>query len=76
VKANSSTTTALRELERQEVAQLHVMTDQAWALRESPYLFDAVEAIVDWFDRRHERRWERRGDSFSRVLRVLRETKP
>jgi hypothetical protein len=52
------------------------MTDQAWALRESPYLFDAVEAIVDWFDRRHERRWERRGDSFSRVLRVLRETKP
>jgi hypothetical protein len=43
-----------------EEAQLRRLTDQAWELKGSGYLRDAVEAIVDWEQRTFPDRLERR----------------
>jgi hypothetical protein len=43
-----------------EERELRALTDQAWELRETPYLRDACEAILDFWDRRWLRRHERR----------------
>lgn len=43
-----------------EQLQLATLVGQAWELRETPYTDDAVDAIVDWHDRRHIQAFERR----------------
>lgn len=45
-------------LSSEELA-LFALVSQAFELRQTPYLHDAVEAIADWHDRRHLRRYER-----------------
>jgi hypothetical protein len=59
-------------------SELRAMTDQAWELRAagSPYFVDAVEAIVEWHERRHLRRFERRQQDLVDLKRLLRETDP
>jgi hypothetical protein len=52
-------------------AQLRSLVDQAWDLRETPYYRDALNAIVDLYDRRHDiiaRDHERELDEFARLL--------
>jgi hypothetical protein len=54
--------------------ELARLTAQAFDLRESSYFRDAIQAIVDWFERRHERRLDRRDDGFARLVRLLERT--
>lgn len=42
-----------------EERELRALVDQAFELRGTPYLRDAVAAIVDWFERRYLRGYER-----------------
>jgi hypothetical protein len=64
--------------------ELRVLTDQAWELRDSPYFLDACAAIVEWFERRHLRRFERgeelraaaRRARNAHLIALLRETNP
>lgn len=51
---------------------LRVLVAQAWELRASPYLRDAVEAIVDAHDRRALEEFERRQESEARLFRLFR----
>jgi hypothetical protein len=41
-----------------EDRELRALVDQAFDLRGTPYLRDAVEAIVEWHQRRYLRRYE------------------
>jgi len=59
-----------------EDAQLHALVDQAWDLRDSGYVIDAVDAIVSWHERRHLRALEQHQESLGRLVRLLRETNP
>jgi hypothetical protein len=43
-----------------EDAQLRRLTDQAYDLRETPYLGDACQAVVDWHERTLPDRLDRR----------------
>lgn len=51
--------------------ELRALVDQAWELRDGPYLDDAVAAIVDWHERRHLRELERRQEHDARIPRLL-----
>jgi hypothetical protein len=42
-----------------EDRELRALVDQAFDLRGSPYVLDAVQAIVHWHERRYLRRHER-----------------
>jgi hypothetical protein len=53
-----------------DVHELRALTDQAWELRDSPYLLDACQAIVDWHERRFLRRYERRQERAARLVRA------
>jgi hypothetical protein len=58
-----------------EQEELRVLVYQACELRESPYLRDACEAIVEWAGRRPLARLERaQGWTVSRLVRLLDET--
>jgi hypothetical protein len=46
-----------------EQAQLRRLSDQAFDLRETPYLVDACQAIVDWHERTLPDRLERHARS-------------
>jgi hypothetical protein len=58
--------------------ELRAVTDQAWELKAagSPYLVDAVAAIVEWHERRFLSRLERRQQDLVDLKRLLRETDP
>jgi hypothetical protein len=57
-----------------EDLELRALVDQAFELRETPYVLDAVEAIVDWWDRRYLRARERRDQEFAELVRLLERT--
>jgi hypothetical protein len=57
-----------------EDRELRALVDQAFELRETPYVLDAVEAIVDWWDRRYLRARERRDQEFAELVRLLERT--
>jgi hypothetical protein len=48
------------------------LTDQAWELRQTPYLRDACEAIIEWHERRHLRRLEREQERAAALARLMR----
>lgn len=54
--------------------ELARLVGQAFDLRGTGYLRDAVQAIEDWFERRHERRLNRRDTGFARLVRLLERT--
>ena len=58
-----------------ETDELYLLVAQAWELREhgSPYLLDACQAIVDWYERRRQARLEREREQDARIVRLLRE---
>lgn len=57
--------------------QLAALVGLAWEHRHNPAeLREHIAAIIDWRDRRHVRRFERRQRSTAAVLQVLRETDP
>jgi hypothetical protein len=43
-------------LNQRELAELRGLVDQAWSLRDGPWLTDAVAAIIDWRLRTEVRR--------------------
>jgi hypothetical protein len=53
--------------------ELRALVDQAWELKvnSSPYFHDAIQAICDWHDRRHLRRFERRQMSVAALNRLF-----
>jgi hypothetical protein len=53
-------------------AELKAICAQAWELRDSGYLIDAVRSIEDWHDRRHLRALERREEHQAYLIRLLR----
>jgi hypothetical protein len=57
-----------------EEEELRALVITAMDLRGTGYLRDAVEAIVEWHDRRHLRRYERKQEERARLARLLRET--
>lgn len=66
-------------VEPTELQELRGLVGQAFELRGSPYIFEAVGAIEEWHDRRHVRRLEQaqeRSARWLRLLRLLRETAP
>jgi hypothetical protein len=58
----------------EEDRELAALVAQAFELRGTPYLRDAVEAIVDWHDRRQLRRYEREQRARAALIQLLRET--
>jgi hypothetical protein len=56
--------------------KLEALVGQAFELRDSPYLRDAVEAIVEHHDRRALTEFERRQQQLADLRRLLRETAP
>jgi hypothetical protein len=59
-----------------ELRELRRLTDQAFDLRETPYLRDAIAAIEDWWERRHTRALDREEEQLAFLLRVLDSTDP
>jgi hypothetical protein len=60
-----------------EELELRALVGHAWESGSDPErLRKAVDAIIDWHDRRHIRAYERRLRSRAAVLQVLRETNP
>jgi hypothetical protein len=57
-----------------EELELRALVCLAWDRRGQPDVREAVDAIVDWLDRRHVRAYERRQRSTAAVMQVLRET--
>ena len=57
-----------------EEEELRAFVLQAWELRGTPYLVDAVAAIVDWAERLPLTRLERRQGRHAWLVRLLRET--
>jgi hypothetical protein len=55
-----------------EESELRALTDQAWELRQTPYLRDACEAIIEWHGRRHLRRLEREQERAAALARLMR----
>jgi len=64
------------ELTQYEELELRALCGLAWERRGEPDFREHVDAITDWFDRRHIRALERRQRSHAAVLQVLRETNP
>jgi len=64
------------ELTQDEELELRALCGLAWERRGKPDFREHVDAITDWFDRRHIRALERRQRSHAAVLQVLRETNP
>lgn len=60
---------------RADEHELRALVDQAFDLRDGPYLRDAAEWIVRWHERRHLRAYERRQQRHASVLQALRETR-
>jgi hypothetical protein len=56
----------------EEEHELRALVITAMDLRGTGYLRDAVDAIVDWHERRHLRRYERRQQELARLARLLR----
>src|SRR2546423_14854211 len=46
-----------------EEAELRALVYQAYELRDSPYMHDACQAIVDWYERLPLTRYERNQDA-------------
>jgi hypothetical protein len=61
---------------RRELGELRRLTDQAFDLRETPYLRDAITAIEDWWQARSTRAVEREEEQLALLLRVLDSTDP
>jgi hypothetical protein len=59
-----------------ETLELAGLCGHAWERRHGPDFREHVERIVDWWDRRYVRAYERRQRSTAAVLQVLRETDP
>ncbi len=55
---------------------LRALVLQAWEFRGSPYLVDAVKAIVDAHERAPLTLLERRQERTGRLVRVMRQTDP
>jgi hypothetical protein len=56
--------------------ELRALVGIAWERRGSPDFRAAIDAVVDWHDRRFVRAWERKQRSTAAVLQVLRATDP
>jgi len=77
--SSKSSPTARRPAHRRplgDAEHLRALVEQAWELRRSPYLIDAVDAIVEWYERRPLRALEQQQESLGRLVRLLRETNP
>ncbi len=59
-----------------EERELFRLVSQAWDLRDTPYVHDAVEAIITWHETRVVRELDRRDEELGRLIRLLRETDP
>jgi hypothetical protein len=59
-----------------EDEQLMALVVQAFDLRGTPYLTDACQAVVAWFERRHLRRLEHEQIELAALQRLLRECQP
>jgi hypothetical protein len=59
-----------------EERELRALVYQAFELRESGYLVDAVADIIEWFERRPLAELEQRQERQARLVRLLRETDP
>jgi hypothetical protein len=51
--------------------ELRALVDQAFELRETPYLVDAVAAIVEWHEHRHERTYWRSRAELDELRQVM-----
>jgi len=65
------TNSAPRSLQRGRDGELEALVGQAWELRGTGYIYDAVDAILDWHDRRALRDLERRQARDARVGRLV-----
>ena len=61
--------------ERREALELHALIDQAFDLRETGYLVDACQAILDWWERRFERALAHRQARGAAILRAVRDSR-
>jgi hypothetical protein len=61
---------------RDEKLELAGLCGLAWEQRGTDTFLAAVAEVVDWFDRRWIRSWERRQRRRAAVLQVLQETRP
>jgi hypothetical protein len=61
---------------RDEESELRALVGIAWERRGEPDYRAALEAIVDWHDRRHIRAYERRQRQIAWLVQLLRETDP
>jgi hypothetical protein len=52
-----------------EDEELYLLVGQAFELKGSPYYIDAIQAIVDWDDRRLLARLERKQEELARLVR-------
>jgi hypothetical protein len=59
-----------------EELELAGLVGIAWEHRGEPDFREHIDAIVDWHDRRHIRRWQRRQRQLDYLVQVLRETNP
>jgi hypothetical protein len=63
-------------VELSEQREFYARFLEIWELRDSPYLANAAEAFVDWWEWRHLRALERQQARMARLVRLLRETAP
>ena len=61
-------------LDEDDLRELRALVDQAFDLRDGPYLRDACEHIVDWRARTNLRHLERDQEHAGSALRLLRES--
>jgi hypothetical protein len=61
---------------RDEQLELAALVGLAWERRGGPEFREHVERIVDWWDRRHVRAYQRRQRSRAALIQLLRETDP
>lgn len=54
--------------------ELRALCSQAWELRDSGYVVDAVRAIEDWHDRRYLTSYERQQQRIPKLVALLRAT--
>jgi len=65
---------SLAPLDREDLVELRALVDEAFDLRDTPYMGDACEHIIEWRARTNLRQLERRRDRVWAALRLLRET--
>jgi hypothetical protein len=63
-------------MSRDEELELRALVGIAWEQRGEPGYRPALEAIVDWHDRRHIRRFQRKQRQLAALVLLLRETDP